>query len=48
MENRRVTFCIKQEQWIDDLKLSPNVEYSDVYNYFTDIKGLFTKESLKA
>ena len=41
-------FCIKQEQLIDDLKLWPNIEYGDIYNYLIDTKGLFTKESLKA
>ena len=37
-------FCIKLEQWIDDLKLWPNIEYSDIYNYLIDTKGLFTKK----
>ena len=41
-------FCIKQERWIDDLKLWLNVEYGNIYNYLIDTKGLFTKESLKA
>ena len=40
-------FCIKQEKWVDDLKLWPNVEYGDIYNYLIDTKGLYTKESLK-
>ena len=47
-ENIPDPFCIKQEQWIDDPKLWPNVEYGDIYNYLIETKGLFTKESLKA
>ena len=31
-------FHIKQEQWIDDLKLWLNVEYGDIYNYLIDKK----------
>ena len=51
MENREDLpdlFCIKQEKWVDDLKLWPNVEYGDIYNYLINTKGLYTKESLEA
>ena len=41
-------FCFKQEQWIDDLKLWPNIEYGDIYNYLIDTKSVFAKENLKA
>ena len=51
MENREELldpFCIKQEQWVDDLKLWPIVEYSDIYNYLIDTKGLLLKRVYKS
>ena len=47
-ENLPDPYSIKQDEWTDDVKLWPNVEYGDIYTYLIDTKGAYTKDSLKA
>ena len=41
-------YSLVNEQWIDDVRRWPNLEFGDLYTYLIETKGPFTKESLKA
>ena len=41
-------YSITENQWVDDARKWPSVEYGDIYNYLIDTPGPYNKESLKA
>ena len=41
-------FGLVDDEWVDDVRRWPQVEFGDIYTYLIDTKGVFTKESLKA
>ena len=41
-------YAVPDEKWVDDITKWPSIEYGDIYNYLIDLKGRYTKESLKA
>ena len=41
-------YSLSEEEWIDDITKWPSIEFGDVYNYLINLKGRYTKESLKA
>ena len=41
-------FAMKESEWSLDMTKWPPVEYADLFNYFINTPGIYTKESLKA
>ena len=41
-------YSLSEEEWIDDVTKWPSIKFGDVYNYLINLKGRYTKESLKA
>lgn len=46
--NLQDPFAITEDQWTENLSAWPDLEFGDMYMYLIEIKGLYTKESLKA
>ena len=47
-ENFTDPYQIPPEEWVDDPKKWPPVEFGQIYAYLIESPGLFTKEKLKA
>ena len=41
-------YNVSQDEWIDDTRKWPSLEFGDIYTYLIETKGPYTKESLKA
>ena len=41
-------YSITESEWSLDMTKWPPVEYADLYNYFINTPGIYTKEALKA
>ena len=41
-------YSVSDDQWVDDVRKWPSVEFGDLYSYLIETKGPYTKESLKA
>ena len=41
-------YGLVEEEWIDDIRKWPSIEFGDVYNYLINSTGRYTKNSLKA
>ena len=41
-------YSIADDLWVDNPAKWPNVEFSNIYIYLINTKGMYTKESLKA
>ena len=40
-------YHLGSDEWTEDIRKWPNVQYGDVYNYLVNTPGVYTKEALK-